>query len=158
MLFKNALEEYCYLCESTTLALLLPLEKNEICQLHFVCPIMSCMIFRFSRLNSIRFYHGLLCLFLCLGVIACADDKHKLIAEKVSERVEDFKKKKMESCRESLLAKAEKQVDSLLLAEAQESLRDSLSRLKPFRPVQPPPLLPIDSLKIQPFFDGPPKQ
>ncbi len=124
--------------------------KNDICQFPFACSIMSHLIFRFC--------HGFLCLFLCLGMNACADDKRKLIAEKVSERVEDFKKKKMESCRESLLAKAEKQVDSLLLVEAQQSLQDSLSRIKPFRPVQPPPLLPIDSLKIQPFFDGPPKQ
>jgi hypothetical protein len=116
------------------------------------------MIFQFSRPNSIRCCQGFLCLFLCLGVIACADDKHKLIAEKVSEKVEDFRKKKIESCRQSLLAKAEKQVDSLLLAEAQQSLQDSLSRLKPFRPIQPPPVLPIDSLKIQPFFDGAPKQ
>ncbi len=102
---------------------------------------------------SPSFLIRLLCLTLCIVMSGCADDKPKLIAEKVRERLDDFRKKKIETCRQSLLAKAEKQVDSLLLAEAQEALQDSLSRLKPFRPAQPPPVPPIDSLKVKPIFD-----
>ena len=115
---------------------------------------MSPLIFQYSPVNLVRCRHGLLCLIVCLGMSGCAEDKSNLIAEKVSERVEDFKKKKIKTCHQSLLAKAEKQVDSLLLAEAQASLQDSLSRLKPFRPQQPPTVLPIDSLKVKPIFDG----
>jgi hypothetical protein len=114
---------------------------------------MANFVFTFPTLNWLRCRAGICCLILCLCLQGCAEDKSELIAAKVLERVEDFRKKRIEACRQSLLAKAESAVDSLLLAEAQESLQDSLARLKPFRPVQPPAVLPIDSLKIKPIFD-----
>lgn len=97
-------------------------------------------------------------LLLCWGVWGCTKDNQKIIVEKVTERVEEYKKKKREECRENLLAKAEKKVDSLLLAEAQLSLQDSLSKLRPFKPLQPPAIPAIDSSAVQPLFKGTPKQ
>jgi hypothetical protein len=67
--------------------------------------------------------------------------------------VSDFRRKKSAECRQSLLMKAEKKVDSLLLAEAQQALQDSLARLRPFKPNQPPPIPAIDSLTVKPLFD-----
>ena len=93
-----------------------------------------------------------LLLLYCYSLLGCGEDKKVVIAEKVNERVEDFKKKKKAECRQSLLSKAEKIVDSLLLAEAQQSLQDSLGRLRPFRPLQPPAVLPIDSSAVAPLF------
>lgn len=84
--------------------------------------------------------------------IACTENKDRLIASKVGERVEEFRKKKSEECRQSLLSRAEKKVDSLLLAEAQQVLQDSLGRLRPFRPGQPPAVPPIDSAAVKPLF------
>ena len=89
-----------------------------------------------------------------LMFLSCGSDQEALVQEKVAERVQDFKSKKAIECRESLLESAEKTVDSLLLAEAQNALNDSLSRLRPGRPFQPPAVLPIDSLKVKPIFDG----
>lgn len=83
---------------------------------------------------------------------SCMENKDNLIAAKVSERVEDFKKKKKEECRQNLLSIAERKVDSLLLAEAQQVLQDSLSRLRPFRPGLPPEVPPIDSAAVKPLF------
>ncbi len=93
--------------------------------------------------------------FVAFGLVSlggCQNDKEKIIQEKVSERVADFRKKKSLECRQSLLAKAEHAVDSLLLAEAQQSLQDSLSKLRPFRPAQPPAIPAIDSNGIKPIF------
>lgn len=96
---------------------------------------------------------------LLFGVsTGCANDKDKIIAEKVTERLEEYTKKRKEECWQGLLAKAEKKVDSLLLAEAQQALQDSLSRLRPFKPLQPPPVPAIDSLSVKPLFDGKPRR
>ncbi|MDX1910577.1 MAG: hypothetical protein SFV22_03780 [Saprospiraceae bacterium] len=89
-----------------------------------------------------------------LGAAACGRDKEQIVREKVAERVEAFNKKKREECREALLETAEERVDSLLLMEAQNALNDSLARARPGRPFQPPAVPPIDSLKIQPIFNG----
>ena len=98
---------------------------------------------------------ALLCVLLLAG---CAGDKEKIVQEKVAEKVADFRKKKNMECRQSLFAKAEQIVDSLLLSEAESALQDSLSRLRPFRPTQPPAVPPIDSNAVKPIFDKLPKQ
>jgi len=95
-------------------------------------------------------------LFTCLSAsvwLSCGDDKAEIIRQKVAERVYDFHQKKSVECREILLREAEHIVDSLLLHEATDAMSDSLGRLRPFRPVQPPPIPPIDSLRVHPLFD-----
>jgi hypothetical protein len=89
---------------------------------------------------------------LCLLLTACGPDKDTIIQQKVTARIAEFEKKKKEECRKGLLDEAESIVDSLLLAEAQAQLRDSLNRARPFKPVQPPAVPPIDSLEIKPIF------
>ena len=108
-----------------------------------------CQYFFRSAPGNQRWLWGL---FLCCCLTNCSDNKDKIIAEKVSERVTDFRNKKNEACRTALYANAEKIVDSLLLEDAQQALQDSLSRLRPFRPLQPPPVPAIDSLRVQPIF------
>ncbi len=115
---------------------------------------MDILSFRFST----RFHFKSRCLGLWLffgcTMLGCDENKQKIIDEKVSERLESFKKKKLEECWQHLYAKAEKQVDSLLLSEAQFALQDSLARLRPFRPTQPPAVPAIDSAVVQPLFNG----
>lgn len=94
----------------------------------------------------------LLIAIVLLGLISCGPDKQMVINEKVSERVNSFRAKKLKECQASLLQEAEKIADSLLLEEAERELNDSLIRMRPFKPVQPPPLLPIDTLKVSPLF------
>ncbi len=89
---------------------------------------------------------------LLLVLAQCQDDKSALITQKVQERVQEFRDKKKLECRQTLLLKAEKMVDSLLLAEARQGLQDSLSRMRPFRPTQPPDVPAIDSSGIAPLF------
>ena len=79
-------------------------------------------------------------------------DKEVIVNEKVSEKVNAFRDKKNMECRQKLLVEAEQIVDSLLLAEAKMELGDSLTRLRPAKPLKPAPLPPIDSLKVQPIF------
>lgn len=83
---------------------------------------------------------------------ACGPDKEVIVNEKVSEKVNAFRDKKNMECRQKLLVEAEQIVDSLLLAEAKMELGDSLTRLRPAKPLKPAPLPPIDSLKVQPIF------
>ncbi len=91
-------------------------------------------------------------LLLLLVFTQCQDDKTALIAQKVQERVQEFRMKKKQECQQTLLLKAERMVDSLLLTEARQGLQDSLSRMRPFRPIQPPDVPAIDSSKIAPLF------
>jgi hypothetical protein len=98
----------------------------------------------------------LICLFFHLALSSCNRDKEAIVQEKVAERVEVFVRKKREDCREALMQQAERTVDSLLLAEAQSALSDSLARSRPGRPFQPAPVPPIDSLKVQPIFSDTP--
>jgi len=91
----------------------------------------------------------------CLLFLACQSDKEAIVLAKVAERVSVFEKSKRNECREILLEQAERVVDSLLLTDAQLSLLDSLSRNRPNRPYQPAPILPIDSLSVQPIFGSP---
>ncbi|MDO8365916.1 MAG: hypothetical protein Q7T20_03900 [Saprospiraceae bacterium] len=92
--------------------------------------------------------------FCTLLLASCFGDKEAIVQEKVAERVIAFKEKKSAECLEALLQTAEQTVDSLLLMEAQNSLNDSLTRLRPGRPFQPQPIQPIDSLTVKPIFDG----
>ena len=91
-------------------------------------------------------------LVFCLLTPACGPDEQTVVQQKVNGRVAEFVKKKKEECRISLLDQAEKIVDSLLLAEAQLQLRDSLNRARPFKPVEPIPVPPIDSAEVKPIF------
>ncbi|MBX2893025.1 MAG: hypothetical protein KF734_19090 [Saprospiraceae bacterium] len=43
-------------------------------------------------------------------------------------------------------------MDSLLLADAMMALSDSLLRLRPEKPLQPPRLTPLDTLPVGPIF------
>ncbi len=97
----------------------------------------------------------LLSIFICVIVSGCGKDKDEIIRLKATEMVQDFRQKKSLECREILLREAEEIVDSLLLTEATDAMSDSLSRLRPSRPVQPPAILPIDSLKVHPLFGSP---
>ncbi len=87
--------------------------------------------------------------------VSCGKDHTPLIQEKVAERVNEFRKREMERCRQDLLAEAERLVDSLLMAEAMAEIADSLRRLRPPRPVKPPLLPPLDSSAVEPIFESP---
>lgn len=93
-------------------------------------------------------------LFLLPVLLAgCGRNKEAIVQSKVAERVQVFREKQLADCRTALRYDAEHRVDSLLLAEAKGSLEDSLARLRPFKPVLPPPVPPIDSLSVRPIFD-----
>lgn len=89
----------------------------------------------------------------CWPLSGCGPDQEAIVRQKVEERTSVFRAKKSAECREKLFMAAEKMVDSLLLAEAQQQLRDSLSRSRPGRPLKPLPVPPIDSLTVKPLFD-----
>jgi hypothetical protein len=83
---------------------------------------------------------------------SCTYDKEARIRQKIEASTSAFRTKKLQECRENLLAAAERRADSLLLEEARQLLRDSLTYHKPFRPLQPPDILPIDSAAVEPIF------
>lgn len=85
--------------------------------------------------------------------VGCGSPKQEIVAQKVAEAIGKFREKKALECRATLLQEAEKIVDSLLLAEAQSTVGDSLSHLKPARPAKPAPIPPIDSLQVKPIFE-----
>ena len=84
---------------------------------------------------------------------ACSRNKERIVLQTVEQRVTDFRKKETAKCRTQLLETAEQIVDSLLLHEALSEVRDSLKRLRPFKPIEPPNIPPIDSLMIKPVFE-----
>lgn len=88
-----------------------------------------------------------------LAISACSRNKERIIREKVAERVSDFRKKELAKCRTGLLVDAEKIVDSLLLYEALQEVNDSLRQKRPFRPLPPIAIPPIDSSAVKPIFD-----
>jgi hypothetical protein len=102
--------------------------------------------------------HLYLLTILLTGLAACQPDKSAIIQQKIAARVTEFSKKERAKCRESLLSRANELVDSMLLAEAQQQLRDSLGRARPSKPIQPPDVPPIDSAEIKPIFEQPKKQ
>lgn len=111
-------------------------------------PIYLCFMYSFFKIRSTTVVLSV----FCFLTAACGPDEQTVIHQKVDSRVAEFVKKKKEECRISLLEQAEKIVDSLLLAEAQLQLRDSLNRARPFKPVEPIPVPPIDSAEIKPIF------
>ncbi len=117
--------------------------------LAFFSSLQRCMVFHGRRQAIIS---ALWCIVL---LASCGRDKEEIVQAKVAERVQAFRIKQITECRTNLLRDAEKRVDSMLLAEAKGTLADSLSRLKPFKPSQPPPVLPIDSLSVRPIFEQP---
>jgi hypothetical protein len=96
----------------------------------------------------------LLALTALLCAAACGPSKEQVVAEKITERVKDFRKKEAAKCREALLRDAENIADSLLLEEAKAALGDSLAALRPFKPPKPVPVPPIDSLSVAPIFQA----
>jgi hypothetical protein len=86
------------------------------------------------------------------GFMGCETSKDQRIRQLIDDKVDDFRKTKTLECRTNLLSEAERKVDSILLAEAQNKLRDSLTNSKPVRPAQPAQVSPIDSFEIAPIF------
>jgi hypothetical protein len=105
------------------------------------------------RPTSNIFHSTALLIILALAGIACSKKKERLVQETIAERVADFEKKEKAKCREALLEEAEQIVDSLLLYEALAEVQDSLKQLRPFKPLPPIAIPPIDSLRIKPIFE-----
>ncbi|MCC6462404.1 MAG: hypothetical protein IT260_18195 [Saprospiraceae bacterium] len=96
----------------------------------------------------------LLCTALLLpAFFACGPSKEELVQNRVASLVAEFRKKESRKCHDMLLAEAGKIADSLLLHEALDEVTDSLARLRPFKPVKPASIPPIDSLQLKPIFD-----
>jgi hypothetical protein len=89
---------------------------------------------------------------LALLLSACGPDKSELAEKAIRERVQNYRNKRMAECRAGLFQEAERIVDSLLLLQAQQEIRDSLSRTRPTAPGQPADVPPIDTLKVKPIF------
>lgn len=83
---------------------------------------------------------------------SCGNRQEARIQREIREKTTAFRIKKSAECQESLLSKAERLADSLLLAEAKQQLEDSLMRTRPFRPAKPATIPPIDSLQVKPIF------
>ncbi|MEO0007106.1 MAG: hypothetical protein RJA20_1302 [Bacteroidota bacterium] len=96
----------------------------------------------------------LCCLLLISSVVSsgCQEDRSAIVKQKVQERVAEFREKQRVICRMALYEKAGRMADSILIAEAKQEVQDSLGRLRPFRPSQPPDVLPIDSARVAPLF------
>ncbi|MCK6691113.1 MAG: hypothetical protein L6Q97_03305 [Thermoanaerobaculia bacterium] len=86
-------------------------------------------------------------------IASCKRGRERIIREKVDERVSDFRKKETAKCRAALLTEAEKIADSLLLYEALQEVTDSLKQLRPFKPLPPATIPPLDSAAVKPIFD-----
>lgn len=108
-----------------------------------------------TKLSRLGRYGHFIALWVMVGatVAGCGSDKERIVAEKVAERVAEFRKRETEKCHQTLLAEAEHLVDSLLLAEAISEVSDSLRNRTPPRPVKPPVLPPWDSSPVRPIFD-----
>lgn len=108
-----------------------------------------------TMLNRFGRYGHFIAFWVMAGatVVGCGSDKERIVAEKVAERVAEFRKRETEKCRQTLLAEAERLVDSLLLAEAMTEVLDSLRNKVPPKPVKPPMLPPWDSSPVRPIFD-----
>jgi hypothetical protein len=108
---------------------------------------------KYTPMSRLTFsFFTILSVVLLLCPTACGPDKEQIVAEKIAERVSDFRKKESMKCRAALLRDAESIVDSLLLEEARAALGDSLAALRPFKPPKPALIPAIDSLSIAPIF------
>lgn len=101
-----------------------------------------------------RFGFSFCCLFFFFSFISsgCQEDRSAIVRQKVQERVEEFRGKQRIACRTALYEKAGRMADSILIAEARQEIQDSLARLRPFRPSQPPDVPPVDSARVAPLF------
>jgi hypothetical protein len=104
-----------------------------------------------SRLLKKDIKTSLAILIAGIAFVNCKADKQKIIGEKVAERVESFRAKRMAECAESLLSDASRIADSLILEQAKAELTDSI-HVPPIKPPRPAPLLPIDTLDVAPIF------
>jgi|GEM_PF-1628889 len=94
------------------------------------------------------------CLFFFFPFVSsgCQEDRSAMVRQKVQERVAEFREKQRVACRMALYEKAGRMADSILIAEAKQEVQDSLGRLRPFRPSQPPDVPPVDSARVAPLF------
>jgi hypothetical protein len=94
------------------------------------------------------------CLFFLFSFVSsgCQEDRSAMVRQKVQERVAEFREKQRVACRMALYEKAGRMADSILIAEAKQEVQDSLGRLRPFRPSQPPDVPPVDSARVAPLF------
>lgn len=100
-----------------------------------------------------KLVNGIVATFFLLFLLGCGADTHAIVEAKVAERVDADRTKRIAECEATLLAKAEKIADSLLIQEAINALNDSLARSRPGRPYRPPAIPPIDSAPVHPLFD-----
>ena len=84
---------------------------------------------------------------------ACTGDRERLLEGHINERVSDFKRKHAAQKKVQLLKLAGGIADSLLLNEAILAVKDSLANRKPWRPLEPPRVEPLDSGPVQPIFN-----
>lgn len=96
--------------------------------------------------------NGIFLLIFSIFWLACEDRRPQIIAEKVAERVEKERQRKVAECRDRLIATAAEVADSLLLEAARRQLQDSLRSGRPVRPVKPAELPPLDSGGVKPIF------
>ncbi|MEO1515887.1 MAG: hypothetical protein AAFV95_12775 [Bacteroidota bacterium] len=86
---------------------------------------------------------------------AISEREQAIIDETVREKVERFSLRKQKSCRDKIMKRAEAMADSILLAEAKDSLLVS-QLIKPDIPMKPLPpglIFPTPSSAIAPFID-----
>jgi hypothetical protein len=83
---------------------------------------------------------------------ACTKDRERLLEGYINERVIEFENKHAAQKKVQLLKLAGGIADSLLLNEAITSVKDSLANRKPWRPLEPPRVEPLDSGPVQPIF------
>jgi hypothetical protein len=83
---------------------------------------------------------------------ACETDNSKIIQEQVAARVKKFTADKTAEHQLRLLEMASLKVDSFLLNEARQNLRDSLGNIRPIKPGQLELIPPIDSATVKPLF------
>jgi len=77
-----------------------------------------------------------------------------LIDEKVAEKVERFRKKRLAVCRERILKRASELADSIIMAKAISTtiIDNTVRPTPPERPPRPPIKSPVDTTPVEPFF------
>ncbi len=97
-----------------------------------------------KKATAIFLFFSLLC--------ACNNRRDLIIQQQVQQNIQEYRKKYRAESEAKFLLEAGHLADSILLAEARTALADSLARHKPVKPVQPPPIPPIDSAGVKPIF------
>ena len=77
-----------------------------------------------------------------------------LIDAKVAEKVEYFRRKRIQACRERVFQRASEIADSIIISRAKSTtIIDNTTRpVPPERPVRPPIRPPIDTTPVTPLF------